>query len=68
MLPDADLADLAADYMFGVATTQGFMDGNKRIVLSAASIFIRKNGYRFVISEKVMYLVAIARGAWRGPT
>jgi death on curing protein len=59
-VPEADLADLAADYMFGLATTQGFMDGNKRIALAAASIFVRKNGWRFAITEKLMYLVAIA--------
>jgi death on curing protein len=59
-VPEADLADLAADYMFGFATTQGFMDGNKRIALAAASVFIRKNGWRFVITEKLMYLVALA--------
>jgi death on curing protein len=58
--PDADLADLAADYMFGLATTQGFMDGNKRAALAAASTFVRMNGCEFFISEKLMYLVAIA--------
>jgi death on curing protein len=59
-VPDADLADLAADYMFGFATTQGFMDGNKRIALAAASTFVRKNGWRFAITDKLMYVVAIA--------
>lgn len=61
---DADLADLAAEYMYGLSTTQGFMDGNKRIALAAATIFVRKNGLRFVFGPKVMYLIAIsvARG------
>jgi death-on-curing protein len=58
--PDADLADLAADYLFGFATTQGFLDGNKRTAVVVASTFIRKNGWRFIISEKLMYLVAMA--------
>ena len=57
---DADLADLASDYMYGLSTTQGFMDGNKRTALAVASIFIRKNGWRLTITEKLMYLVAIA--------
>lgn len=57
---DADVADLAADYMYGLATTQGFMDGNKRAALAAASIFIRKNSWQLVITQKLMYLVAIA--------
>ena len=59
-VPDADLADLAADLMFGFATTQGFMDGNKRTALASASIFVRKNGWRFLVSEKLMYLVVIS--------
>jgi death-on-curing protein len=58
--PDADIADMAADYMYGFATTQGFMDGNKRTALAATSTFIRKNGFVFVITNKLMYLVAIA--------
>jgi len=57
---DCDLADLAADYMFGLATTQGFMDGNKRAALSAASTFVRMNGFQFILSPRLMYLVAIA--------
>ena len=57
---DADLADLAADYMYGLTTTQGFLDGNKRTSLMAASIFVRKNGWRFIVTNRLMYLVAIA--------
>ena len=58
--PDADLADLAADYMFGFSTTQGFLDGNKRTALVSAERFIRKNHWRTVLTPKLMYLVAIA--------
>jgi len=57
---DADLADLAADYMYGLATTQGVMDGNKRISLAVAAIFVQKNGWDFIISDRVMYLIAMA--------
>ena len=46
--------------MFEIATTQGFMDGNKRTALAAASTFLRLNGWEFVITEKLMYLVAMA--------
>ena len=35
--PDADLADLAAEYFYGLATTQGFCDGNKRVALVSES-------------------------------
>jgi death-on-curing protein len=59
-VPEADVAALAADYMYGYATTQGFMDGNKRVALAAASTFIRNNGWRFAITEKLMFVVALA--------
>jgi prophage maintenance system killer protein len=36
------------------------MDGNKRVALAAASTFIRKNGWRFAITEKLMFVVALA--------
>lgn len=58
--PDADLADLAADYMFGFATTQGFMDGNKRTALVAAERFLLKNSWETTMPWKLMYLVAMA--------
>ena len=61
---DADVADLAADYLFGFATTQGFCDGNKRTAVVAAERFLAKNGWRTVMTAKLMYIVAIgvARG------
>ena len=57
---DADLADMAADYMYGFATTQGFLDGNKRTALVAAERFLAKNGWETILTQKLMYLVAIA--------
>lgn len=61
---DADVADLAADYMFGLSTTQGFCDGNKRTSFAVAELFLDKNGYETIMSEKLLYIVAIsvARG------
>ena len=57
---DADLADLAADYLFGFATTQGFLDGNKRTALVATERFLAKNGWETHLTWKLMYLVAMA--------
>ncbi len=57
---DADLADLAADYMYGLSTTQGFLDGNKRTALVVAERFLNKNGWETIITSKLMYLVAMA--------
>jgi death-on-curing protein len=61
---DADVADLAADYMFGLSTTQGFCDGNKRTSFAVAELFLDKNGYQTILTEKLLYIVAIsvARG------
>ena len=62
--PDADLADLAAEYFFGLSTTQGYSDGNKRTALAAASAFLQKNGWDMTITDQLMYIIAmgIARG------
>ncbi len=57
---DADLADLSADYMYGFATTQGFMDGNKRTAVVASLHFLNKNGWDVIVTEKLLYVVAMA--------
>ena len=41
----ADLADLAAAYAFGIATSHPFNDGNKRAAFITAAIFLDLNGY-----------------------
>jgi death on curing protein len=58
--PEADLADLAAEYFYGIATTQGFSDGNKRTALAVASAFIQKNGWDMTITDDLMYVIAIS--------
>jgi death on curing protein len=58
--PDSDVADLAADYLFGFATTQGFMDGNKRIATVATIYFLEKNGWDVTFTDDLMYVVAMA--------
>jgi death-on-curing protein len=57
---DADVADLAADYLFGFATTQGFMDGNKRIAVVATIFFLEQNGWDVTFTDDLMYVVALA--------
>jgi death-on-curing protein len=56
---DADLADLAAEYFYGLATTQGYCDGNKRIALAATSAFLQKNGWDMTITDELMYVLAM---------
>jgi len=55
-----DLAHMAAAYLFHLATTQGFMDGNKRTALMCAAVFLRKNGWRIDVSDEAMYPVVMA--------
>jgi death-on-curing protein len=44
---EADLADLAAAYAFGLARNHAFIDGNKRIAFQAMMTFLRLNEIPF---------------------
>ena len=41
---DPDLAELAANYAYGIAQNHPFVDGNKRVALMVCEAFIVKNG------------------------
>ena len=43
----AELAELAAAYAFGLARNHAFVDGNKRIAFMSMMVFLHKNGVRF---------------------
>jgi death-on-curing protein len=43
----ADLAEQAAAYAFGLAKNHAFVDGNKRIAFMAMVVFLHKNGVAF---------------------
>jgi death on curing protein len=57
---DVDLADLAAAYLFGFAQSQGFADGNKRIAVAAALVFLYVNGHPLHVPPRDLYAVAMA--------
>ncbi|MGW5956416.1 type II toxin-antitoxin system death-on-curing family toxin [Methylorubrum thiocyanatum] len=44
---EADLAELAGAYAFGLARNHAFIDGNKRIAFVALITFLRLNGVPF---------------------
>ena len=46
-----DLVELAAAYAYGLCTNHPFLDGNKRIALTSASVFLRLNGWRLAATE-----------------
>lgn len=53
--PPADLADLAAAYLFAIASTQGFMDGNKRTGANCSATFLGLNGYLINATNMELY-------------
>ncbi len=42
----ADLASMAAAYLYHLAKNHPFVDGNKRVGAAAANVFLRMNGSR----------------------
>jgi len=49
---DADLAQFAAAYTFGIVRNHPFVDGNKRSGFVAGVLFLELNGARFIASEE----------------
>ena len=50
-----DLAEMAAAYLFHLAASQGFVDGNKRAAVVAAVEFLNRNGYDLECSDLDIY-------------
>ncbi len=48
---------MAAAYGFHICNNHPFIDGNKRISLVAMDIFLQRNGYEIVASEKETYKI-----------
>jgi death on curing protein len=59
-----DLIELAAAYLFGLAMNHAFIDGNKRIAIVAAGVFLMDNGYFIETDETILYkfVLAVAAG------
>src|SRR5687767_2498755 len=57
---EADLAALAASYLFGLAKNHGYLDGNKRVGFAAAATFLVLNRLRLTAPEPEAYDVVIA--------
>lgn len=59
------LAELAAAYAFGLCRNHAFIDGNKRIALAAADVFLQLNGHELVApeAEAVVMTLELAAGA-----
>jgi death-on-curing protein len=59
-----DVIELAAAYLFGLAKNHAFVDGNKRIAIVAAGIFLMDNDYKIQTTDANLYsfVLAIAAG------
>lgn len=61
---EADLATLAAAYMYGLCRNHAFRDGNKRVSFLSAVVFLELNGQSFDATddEVVKQTLALAAG------
>lgn len=59
-----DFAELAAAYLFGLARNHAFVDGNKRIAIVAAGVFLMDNGYEITVDDGMLYefVLGVAAG------
>ncbi|MCG8048573.1 MAG: type II toxin-antitoxin system death-on-curing family toxin [Candidatus Thiodiazotropha endolucinida] len=48
---EPSIFDLAASYCYGLANNHPFVDGNKRIALTIAALFLDLNGYSLTAPE-----------------
>ena len=58
-----DLCELAAAYLFGLARNHAFVDGNKRIAIVTAGVFLMENGYEINASDAELYAFVLAVAA-----
>jgi death-on-curing protein len=60
----AELAELAAAYAFGIACNHPFVDGNKRTSLLALYTFLGVNGIDFIVpeAEAAAIILSLAAG------
>lgn len=59
-----DIIELAAAYLFGLAKNHAFIDGNKRIAIVTAGVFLMENGYSLETSDANLceFVLAVAAG------
>lgn len=55
-----DIFEMAAAYLFHLAKNHPFCDGNKRVALHAAFVFLRMNGQRLVLDPGDLHDLAMA--------
>ena len=63
----ADVFEMAAAYLFHIASNHPFLDGNKRAALAAALIFLALNGAPIETASPALYdlTITVAEGKGR---
>lgn len=64
-----DLFEMAAAYLFHISSNHPFVDGNKRVALAAALVFLKLNGVVVRHGTDALYelTMAVARGELEKP-
>lgn len=64
-----DLAEIAAAYLFHLASNRPFVDGNKRTATAAALVFLEINGCSMDIPDEELFgfVIRLADGRVRKP-
>lgn len=58
--PTPTLAELAANYAFGIARNHPFVDGNKRVAYVVCHLFLRLNGKQLVATSEAKYRIFLS--------
>ena len=58
-----DIFELAAAYLYGLAKNHAFVDGNKRIAIVAAAVFLMDNGFEIGTDDATLYTFVLAVAA-----
>jgi death-on-curing protein len=58
-----DLCELAAAYVYGLAKNHAFVDGNKRIAIASAAVFLMENGFEIATDDATLYTFVLAVAA-----
>jgi death-on-curing protein len=57
--PEATVATVGASLSYGLIKNRAFIDGNKRIGLSALVDFLRSNGFRLIASQEEQVAIVL---------
>jgi len=58
------IPSMAAAYAYHICQNHPFIDGNKRVALASALVFLEINGYEFNCKDEILYnkIMGVAKG------